>query len=173
MTQFLKRSEPPMLVREKVRIGDLLVQRGVVTREQLDIALRLQMVQSPRAPIGKILVERGFATAGQVARCLATHVGCPFVDVEPALVREEALRALPQQFIEQHNILPLSVSEGWLTIALEHFNDPFLLAEIARRSGLQVQPVAADPELIRATRTAALSSAGAPPTSLIGFTDGP
>ncbi len=147
-------------VRARPRIGDLLVRAGVITREQLEIALRHQSTASPPIPIGRVLVQKGFATSGQVVRALAAVVGCPFVDMEPGLVREEALRTLPVPFMEQYNVLPLNVAQGWLTVALEQFNDPFLLAEIARRSGLQVQPVAADPDLIRAARNIALAHHG-------------
>src|SRR5579862_4809610 len=160
-------------IRAKLRIGELLVHSGVITREQLEIALRHQSTTSLSIPIGKVLVQKGFATSGQVVRALATLVGCPFVDLEPGLVREEALRTLPFPFMEQHNVLPLNVAQGWLTVALEQFNDPFLLAEIARRCGLQVQPIAADPDLIRAARSAASARLGTGAQGSVAGPDAP
>jgi len=140
------------------RTEDVLLEHGIITTGQLDLARRHRTERTPSARLEESLVELGFASWEQILQAVASHLGRPYLRLEPEMVRADALRVLPVAFLEAHNLLPLAVAEGWLTVALERFNDPFLLSEIARRTGMQVQPVAAEPERIRAARRAAITS---------------
>src|SRR5690606_6012281 len=89
-----------------------------------------------------------------VAQALAASVGTPFVRLRPTMIATEAMDRLPRWFIEQHNLLPLACSEGWLTVAAEDFTNVVLLEDIARHSGCRVQMIAAPGDNIRDTRNA-------------------
>ena len=148
-----------------LRTGEMLLARGIISRAQLESALAHQATRSPRPRLGAVLAELGFATSEQIVQAIASHASCPYVHLEPGMVHPNALRALPSDYLEQHNLLPLRVAEGWITVALEQFNDPFVLADIERRTGLRVQPVAAVAERVRAARQAVASRSPAGATT--------
>lgn len=137
-----------------LRTGELLISHGIITRDELDICMNKQSNDAIHSKIGHIVVELGFATARDVTRAIAGHCGCSFIDVSEKHCNPEAMRVLPGSFIVKHNLLPLEVNDMTLAIAMEAFNNPFLLAEIAHRSGLQVHAFAATSEDIQRARNA-------------------
>jgi type IV pilus assembly protein PilB len=139
-------------------IGQLLVRRGLITPEQLSEALE----RGGPAGLEDALVDMGFASRQDVAATLAAAVGIPFVTVIPAMVRPEAVSCLPTEFCTKHNVLPLSLAEGWLTIAVEDFTNVFLGDEIKRLSGQTVQVLAALGENIRETLSQVMQNLPAP-----------
>lgn len=145
-----------------LRTGELLVEHGVISASQLESALRHQATQAPTTRLGRIVVALGFATSEQVLRLLATHLNCPFADVGKVQVQREAVEALSAPFLEKHNLLPLRIDKESITVALEQFTDPFIIDEIAHRSGLRVCVNAADPEAIRAVRRAVMEGKHGP-----------
>jgi type IV pilus assembly protein PilB len=142
----------PPLRRQSAQLGEMLVRRGVLTRDQLDEALRVHQEKHAGRPLGEVLVELKLCTPADIQRALAAAVGLPFVTVTSRMVRPGAVSTLPREFCDEANLLPLSNTDGWLTVALADFNNLFLVEEIRRRSGLQVQVVAATAENIRQVR---------------------
>lgn len=155
------------------KLGDVLYERGLVTPEQLDEALRIQSESKTTKRLGSILVELHFISEQELASALADLVGTPFSELSTDMVDPGALQCLPTDFIERHNLLPIRVCENWLTIAVEEFTDVFLINDIARRSGCKVQVIAAGPENIRRTRKAALRGSTRHETIAIGSQNGP
>jgi len=143
-----------------MRLGEVLCQRGLITHEQLAKALHEQETASPRKQLAQILLESGVVSVESLTQVLAECVGIPFARLTPRLIQPDALCTLPVDYLEKHNLLPMSKAEGWLTIAVEQFTNIFLLEEIAHRSGMKVQVIAAVPENIRDTRQAVLSQSG-------------
>lgn len=142
------------------RLGELLCQRGLLTSEQLAAALHEQETASPRRQLAQILLDRSMVCAEAVAQALAESVGTPFVTLAPGMVHADALAVLPKDFMEKHNLLPLSHVEGWLTVAVEQFTNVFLHEEIAHVSSAKVQVIAAEAQNIRQTRQAVMGGAG-------------
>lgn len=111
------------------------------------------------------IADTDIVTPTDVIRALTDSVGCPFVVHEPRAVSPEAFRALPWSFLEEHNLLPLAVTDGRLTIAVDQFLDVYLISEISRRFGGPVEVLAAEPNNIREVRDTVQgeSTKGAPP----------
>ncbi len=126
---------------------------GLITEEQLESALQTQRHNTPRRPLGEILVEMDAISAEQVSEVLAESIGVPYVRLIPEMVHPEALSSLPEAYLEDQNLLPLTLTEGWLTIAVERFTDVRLIEDIARQSGCRVQVIAAEASNIRETRS--------------------
>ena len=146
------------------RVARLLCEQGVITDSQLETAIAHQRASSPEKPIERVLVELSMASEERVTQALAEAVGTPFARLSPDMVQPEAMCGLPSEFVETHNLLPISMVEGWLTIVVEQFANVYLIEEIGRRAGCQVQVLAATPENIRETRRA-LAGGGAPQRS--------
>ncbi len=153
----------------KLRIGEVLLSKGLVTEQQLAEALARQRNSSTKR-LGEILVDMQCLTQEDLTSSLADMLGIPFQRLAADMVHDEALARLPPDFQEQHNVLPLTLDKERLTIAVAAFSDVVLLEDIARKSGCVLSVVAATAENIRQVRRLALRGeqrAGAPPSDSV------
>jgi type IV pilus assembly protein PilB len=138
----------PKVNKNRVLLGDLLVQRGVVTNEQRVHALELQQNGQQQRLIGEILVDMGYATKEQVLSAVAESCSVPFARLVPQLVDPSVRSVLPESFLQKHGVLPLFRVRDMLTVATAEPSNLFLVDEVAHVAGLNVQLVAATPDNI-------------------------
>jgi type IV pilus assembly protein PilB len=132
-------------------LGQLLISKGVLKPEQLDRALEEQKRSNHQKLLGEILIEMRLCTEDQITEALAQAYGVPYARVSPRVADPKVVPILPKEFLEKHQVLPLFLVEGVLTVALPEPANVFLLEEIERCSGYAVQMVAATSRDIRAT----------------------
>ncbi|MCC7081317.1 MAG: type II/IV secretion system protein [Burkholderiales bacterium] len=103
--------------RKKLRLGELLVQQGLITTDQLRIGLTEQ--KSNNTPIGRQLVRLGFVTEAAIRDAMARTVGQESIDLSQVVADAEALRLVPQEFARRHRVLPIAwdADERALTVA--------------------------------------------------------
>jgi type IV pilus assembly protein PilB len=142
-----------------VRVGDLLVSRGVITAEQLAKALATQKEQGHKRLVGEVLVEQKLVTPEQLLEALAEGYGVPFVRLSPRMVDPHCLELLPREFLDKHTVAPLFHVGGKLTVAMADPANVFLIEEIQRLANCPVQIVAATAADIRATLQSQLPQA--------------
>ena len=106
-------------VAERRRLGDVLVESGLITAEQLQAALREQKnVDGPRRRLGQVVSDLGFATERKVAECLAQLLNLELVDLSKMTVLAEHVRLLPRAVAERTRVLVMDRNErGVLTVA--------------------------------------------------------
>ncbi len=143
----------------KVQIGDLLVERGIISLAQLKEALEEQTVHGHRRLLGEVLIELNFATEAQIMEALAECYGVPFARITPRVADPRVTETLPRDFLETHCVLPLFKVNEVLTIAVSEPANLFLVEEIERLTGLRTQIVACTASDIRNTVQAYLPSA--------------
>jgi type IV pilus assembly protein PilB len=131
-------------------IGELLVRRGVLTEADLHRALEHQASQNHRKLLGEILVELEFASELDVVEVLADEYGVPFVDSLTKIADPRTLEVLPRAFIEEHQVLPMFLVRNTLTVAVAELSNLYLVEEIGRQTGYEVQIVAATRNAIEA-----------------------
>ncbi|MBM4017414.1 MAG: hypothetical protein FJ288_03655, partial [Planctomycetes bacterium] len=136
----------PTITRHRARLGDLLVQRGVITEEQLAAALAAQQRGQQQRLLGEILVDLGHATKEQVLSAVAESCGVPFARLVPQLVDPAVRGSLAESFIQKHGVLPLFKVRDVLTVATSEPSNLFLMDEISHAAGLSAQLVAATPD---------------------------
>jgi len=141
----------PLLNISPRALGQLLLGRGVIRPEQLDRALDEQHRGRHRKLLGEILVDLETCTEQQVAESLAEAYGIPYARLHSRLADPKALSALPADFIEKRQVLPLFCVDNVLTVAVSEPANIFLIEEIERVSGRPVQVVAATAADIRST----------------------
>ena len=83
-------------LRKRLRLGELLVQQGLLTDDQLNILLAEQ--RNTSIPIGRLVVRLGFATEAAVRDAMARTVGQESIDLSQVVVDPEALQLVPQDF---------------------------------------------------------------------------
>lgn len=131
------------------RLGNILVEKGILSLERLQEALDLQKRSNGSKLLGEILIEREFCTEDQVTECLAQVYALPYAKLEPRLADPKIVDVLPREYIEKNLVFPLFNIRGVLTIALSEPTNLFLLDEVSRATNLQVQVVVASPKDIR------------------------
>jgi len=88
------------------QLGDVLVGSGVLTREQLDVALATQRAHlGPRPPLGRVVVELGLAGERDVARCLADLLNLDLVDLSRQVPDPDLVRLLPRAVAERIRVI--------------------------------------------------------------------
>ena len=142
-----------------VRIGDLLLARGMITEQQIEAALEHQKSIGHRKLLGEVLVELKFVTEDQVMEVLAEAYGVPFARISPKVADPKVIEVLPRDFLERNTVLPLFLVSGKLTVAVHEPSNVFLIEEIERLSGHGVQIVATPARDIHATLQAHLPAA--------------
>jgi CheY-like chemotaxis protein len=123
-----------------LRIGDLLVRRGVATREVLDRAAR--EAQARGMPLLSYLLLSGM-DEGMLAGTLAEHLHMPGVDLSRSTLALNAIALVPRQVAESDGILPLSLEGGRLHLAMSRPLDERVVSEVRFVTGLEVSPYAA------------------------------
>jgi type II secretory ATPase GspE/PulE/Tfp pilus assembly ATPase PilB-like protein len=109
--------------RKKLRLGELLIQQGLITADQLRIALTEQ--KNHQLPIGRLLVRLGFVTEAVIRDLMARTIGQESIDLNQVVVDADSLKLIPQDFARRHRVLPIAfdADEPTLTVAFtEVFN---------------------------------------------------
>ncbi|WP_306477017.1 GspE/PulE family protein [Methyloversatilis sp.] len=111
-------------------LGQLLLAQGLVTEDQLRIALQEQ--QKLNIPMGRLLVQLGFVSEATLREALGVTLGKRTVDLSHALIDADALRLVPQALAKRHRLLPLNylVSTRKLTVAVSDVNDIVALDQL-------------------------------------------
>ena len=104
-------------------IGQILITQGVISEDQLRIALLEQMKSNQ--PVGKLLVALGFVSEATLRDALGESLGHKPVDLSNSIIDADALRLVPRELAKRHLLLALSYSrhEQRLTIAIADPND--------------------------------------------------
>lgn len=129
-------------MRSKARIGDILVEQGAITAEQLTRAIALQGERGGR--LGQILIEESLATPVQLLRALAAQFGVDAVDLDDTTVQPEAVQAIPNSLARRHRALPYAWEGDTLVVATANPSDLFALDDIRAYTGAPVRPVMAE-----------------------------
>lgn len=117
----------PNAAPKRVRVGDLLVARGLVTPEQIDKALAFQKDRGHKKLLGEVLIELEYVTEEQVMEALAEAYGIPYVHLDAKISDPAVLDTLPRDFQDQQCALPLFLVNGKLTLAVAEPANVFIV----------------------------------------------
>lgn len=119
------------------RLGDALVDAGLVTAEQLGQALVKQKELGKR--LGKVLAEMKLCTDEQIAKALAGQLGINFIEMDEISVPPEVLRLIPETIVRSHTLLPVARKGNVLTVAMADPLDAFIVDEIRYQTNFEVE----------------------------------
>ncbi|MGC3998127.1 MAG: general secretion pathway protein GspE [Anaeromyxobacter sp.] len=130
------------------RIGEMLVQEGVLDPVQLESALAHQRRWGGR--LGRAIVHLGFLDEAAFLSTLGRQLGVPVANVREAAVPSEVIGLVPQKLMRLRKVLPLAQAlenrRGSVVVAVTDPADLALLDELAFATGLRVRPVLASEE---------------------------
>jgi type IV pilus assembly protein PilB len=99
------------------KLGQILVDLGHINDDQLWDILEEQK-QSPGTVIGQVAVRMGLATQAQVTEALAEQWGMPIINLEETNIQPNVLEIVPQTMAEMYHVMPISLKNGVLTVAM-------------------------------------------------------
>lgn len=121
-----------------MRLGELLIQEKLVTKEAVDEALESQVVHGGR--LGTNLVELGLLDEKELARVLGKQHGVPFASGEMN-PDPRALESLPQAFCDDKDVVPMRIDQTRISVAIINPKDVGTLDQIAFKTGKRVTAV--------------------------------
>ena len=120
------------------RIGQIFVDMGFVTDEQLEMLLEEQS-QNPGQLLGKIAEDMGLVTDEQVAQALAEQMNIQFVDLEGVEIPKNVLAEVTDAMAQLYRVIPIRLSDDVLTVATCDPQNLSMQDELRRFLGFEVR----------------------------------
>lgn len=129
------------------RLGDLLVESGVVTAEQINHALANK---NRDEKLGDFLIKENIMTEQQLIEVLEFQLGIPHVSLNQFPIDPELLQLVPVELAKRSNLIPLRKDRNKLFIAMADPMDYFAIEEVRMATGCQIETsIAAKDDLYR------------------------
>jgi type IV pilus assembly protein PilB len=135
------------------RIGELLVEGGVLSQSQLEQALFAQRKDGRK--LGQLLVELGLVSEIQVTQTLSRQLSVPWVSLYHVDFSRSLLNLVPREIAEKYCLIPIFVrrvrKQGeTLYVAMDDPTNEGAIEDVTRAAGLPVKPMIACPSDVRA-----------------------
>lgn len=130
-----------MLGSKHRRLGDLLIEYGYITNEQLQSAVAVQKQNGGK--LGEVLLKLGHATEAEISSMLEVQLGIPRVEIEKLHISPEVPRLINERLARRHTLIPVALSDSVLTVAMADPLNIFAIDDIQLTTGLDVKPVIA------------------------------
>ncbi len=128
-----------------IRLGELLVQEGLIGQAQLEKAISIQRQEGGR--LGEILVKLGMVKEDQMVAVLGRQLNVPYFSLGTGMLKpatDQGLdRLIPHDFASKNYVLPLSRTLRSLTVAMSDPLDLILVDNLERLTNCEVNPVIA------------------------------
>lgn len=99
-----------------MKLGELLISKGMLTKEQFSIAMAQQSITGNL--LGDTLTKLGFVSSIEMAQALAEQAGIEFIDIRRWAIPEEVLRLVPRTMAENAEFIPLDLKDGVMSIGV-------------------------------------------------------
>lgn len=120
-----------------MHLGQLLVDEGVITGEQLQLA----MSEQDDERIDKTLIRMGLTSEDAVLKTLSHEFGMEYVDLKDVQIDTELLSQFPTSAIYRHSLLPLYRQNGHVVVATDNPLNLEGMDELSTVSGMRLEPV--------------------------------
>lgn len=125
------------VVPKKKLLGEILVERGIITRKQLEQALRLQAETG--GLLGQILIKLGMITEEELNQALGIErLKSLNVQIDPELIR-----LVPQQLLRRYKVIPLKKERNKLYVAMADTYNVLAIDDLRLLTGYEIEPVKA------------------------------
>lgn len=132
---------PSVKAGKPMRIGEKLVTLGLISDDQLQIALTEQ--KNTKKLFGAILVEMGFITESALGEVLAESSGTKKFDPKTAMLDSSMVRRLPKEIATRHKVLPVSYENDILQLAMADVYNVLAIDQVRRHMprGCKIVPI--------------------------------
>ncbi len=123
---------------KKMRLGDLLVDAGKLTHDQLMDALKRQKKSGKKT--GELLVHDGYVTERDIIEALDMQLGIPHIDLNNHNIDGQIVRLVPENLAKKHVLIPYSKKNNKLLIAMADPLNILAIDDVKMATGLEVEP---------------------------------
>jgi type IV pilus assembly protein PilB len=104
------------MAKVKKRLGEILVDSGVITEEVLEKALQLQRETGKR--LGDVLVTEGFTTNEQIVEAVKNQLGIQLINLDNININQDIINMLLENIARKYEVLPIDIINGQLLVAM-------------------------------------------------------
>ncbi|WFE68680.1 ATPase, T2SS/T4P/T4SS family [Thiomicrospira sp. R3] len=125
-----------------MRLGDKLVKDGLISPDQLRIALHEQRISGKK--LGEVIVYLGFMTEAQAREVLGEATGYDSISLKGVVPDISALSLLDEPFARANKVIPISIQDDLVKVAMSNPDDILLLDKIKRnlkKADINVKPL--------------------------------
>lgn len=121
------------------KLGELLIQANLITRDQLEEALKVQEDAGGR--IGLSLIKLGYVSDQEITDFLSQQFGVPAVNLSAFDIDDSIIKLIPPDVAKKYQVLPINRSHATLTIAMTDPSNVFAMDDIKFMTGYNIEPV--------------------------------
>ncbi len=131
------------------RLGQLLERAGIITDRQLADALEVHRATS--RPLGRVLVDLGYATQGSILSVMAKQIGIDYIDFSEVNPEPSAVAAVPRDLAERYTLMPIRITDSEIVVAMADPQNVLALDDLRIITGLEIKPAISTKDDIVAT----------------------
>jgi len=140
------------------KLGEILVEDGYISRQQLDDAKEDQKMTGER--LGDILVKKGWIGQAELTRAMAKQTGISAFDLSNYIIEPEVVGLVPEDISLKYKVIPVFKMNYILTVAMIDPTNVFVIDELSRVTGCTIEPVLAEEMAIRKAQDQYYGGAG-------------
>jgi len=119
-----------------LRVGDILVEKGIITTEDLNRALNEQ--QKTGEILGKVLIKLGMVSERQMLEVLSGQLGIPFIELKETKIEDAVIKSIPAKFAWHYNVMPVNLVGNVLTVAISNPFDMWPIDDLETNLGYRI-----------------------------------
>jgi len=105
------------MIKQKLRLGDILVEKGIITEENLMHALKLQKESNFTKKLGEILIQEGYTTQKEIAKELSAQLKIKFIDIYAHELNFKLINRYPSNILKNAEAIPIKEGEEYIHVA--------------------------------------------------------
>lgn len=121
------------------RLGDFLVERSLISQEELFRALAKQ--KETLKPLGEVLIDLKILDEARLAHALADQLNIPYVDLFTTPLQPNAIDVIPEHLARKYKCIPIRINNGFIDVAMCDPMDLDALEELSKAAKLEINPL--------------------------------
>jgi type IV pilus assembly protein PilB len=120
------------------RLGQLLMRAGIITEKQLNDAL--EVYRATGSPIGRVLVDLGYASQGAILSVMARQIGIEYIDFSERHPEATAIALVHRDLAVRYTLVPIEIRDGVLVVAMADPQNVLALDDLRIITGYDIKP---------------------------------
>ena len=130
------------MVETRVRLGDILIDNGYITEDQLEVSIKAQKNNKSKR-LGEIMLELGFISEDQLLKALSKRLDIKFIDFNDIKLNKAIVEILPKRVCLKYNMIVIESTGGSVTLAINDPLDLYAIEDVKSQLGVQCNLVLA------------------------------
>ena len=116
----------------RIPLGQKLIEKNLITKDQLEIALKIQREDTRKVMVGQILIEMGLVTEQTIAEILSENSGSIKFDFKKNIIDPNLIKQVPKDVVTRYKAMPVLMEDGIIYVAMTDVFNVLALDRIRR-----------------------------------------